>query len=274
MSGDEFLVDDFLGHVQGGPLHGVKPLRNLAVARKPCRSEHVILVILKGFHERQGPLRSKQGLKARRDEPADDDVFLEAAQPVTVAGYRCHGQNLGGFLEGRLGQEAVGGEGRLGYAKQQSLGGGWFPTLGQHAVVLVLEPELVHHVAGDELGVAGGFHLNPAEHLAQDHFDVLVVNADALRPVNFLDLVHQVVLQALQSADVQQFPEIQGTVNQGVAGPDLLTVAHLEIHLRADVVRPGFFLAPDDRYAVGRHFHLALVVRANLLHDAGAGQRG
>ena len=40
-------------------------------------------------------------------------------------------------------------------------------------------------------------HPHPAQHLADDHLDVLVVDLHALEPVDLLDLVDQVLGQRL-----------------------------------------------------------------------------
>ena len=76
-------------------------------------------------------------------------------------------------------------------------------ALRDHALVLFAEAELVHLLFQQELGIAHVFDLHPAHHLANDHFDVLVVDVDALQPVDFLDFVHQVRLQFLFAQDRQ-----------------------------------------------------------------------
>ncbi len=42
-------------------------------------------------------------------------------------------------------------------------------------------------------------HLHPAHHLADDDFQVLVIDVDALQPVDFLNLVDEIVLKILLS---------------------------------------------------------------------------
>ena len=63
------------------------------------------------------------------------------------------------------------------------------------ALILLAEPELVDDFFGQEFGVADFLDLHPAHHLADDDFQVLVVDGHALQPVDFLDLVHHVLLQ-------------------------------------------------------------------------------
>ena len=114
------------------------------------------------------------------DEPADDDVLFQSLEPVLRPAHRCLGQHPGGLLEGGRGQEAVGQQRCPGYAEQDGLGGGGFSTLGQHLGVLVLELEFVDHLAGYEIRVSGGLHLNAAEHLPEDYLDVFVVDRHTL----------------------------------------------------------------------------------------------
>ena len=45
---------------------------------------------------------------ARRDEPADDDVFLQSAQVILQSPHRSLGQHAGGLLEGGRGDERLG----------------------------------------------------------------------------------------------------------------------------------------------------------------------
>jgi len=49
---------------------------------------------------------------------------------------------------------------------------------------------LLHLIADQEVGVADLLDPHPAEHLPNDHLDVLVVDAHALQAVDLLHLVH------------------------------------------------------------------------------------
>ena len=64
--------------------------------------------------------------------------------------------------------------------EQHRQGRGRLATLGQHLAVLVLELEAVDQLARQQLGVARLVDPQLAQHLARNHFDVLVVDADAL----------------------------------------------------------------------------------------------
>ena len=65
------------------------------------------------------------------------------------------------------------------------------------------EAELVHDFAGQELGVAGIFDLHLAEHLVEDDLDVLVVDLHALRAVDVLHFVEQVVVERFFALDAE-----------------------------------------------------------------------
>ena len=56
---------------------------------------------------------------ARRDQTSHDDVFLQAAQVIDLPGDGRFGEDAGGLLEARRGDERIGRERRLGDAEQQ-----------------------------------------------------------------------------------------------------------------------------------------------------------
>src|SRR5271154_6034167 len=60
---------------------------------------------------------------ARRDEPAHDDVFLQAAEIINLSGNGGFGKNTRGFLEAGGRDEGVCGKRRLGDTKEQRTSG-------------------------------------------------------------------------------------------------------------------------------------------------------
>ena len=90
--------------------------------------------------------------------------------------------------------------------------------------------ELVHHLFGQKFGIADIFDLHPAHHLPDDHFQVLVVDIDALQPVNFLNLVDQILLQFLLAEHIQNVVRIAGAVHEGLAGFHLLALLHVDVN--------------------------------------------
>ena len=89
----------------------------------------------------------------------------------------------------RRGDKRIGRKRGLGDAQQHGFALRRTPARIEHALVFGAELELVHHFFGQEFGVADIFDLHPAHHLTRDDFQMLVVDVDALQPVDFLDLV-------------------------------------------------------------------------------------
>ena len=83
--------------------------------------------------------------------------------------------------------------------KQQRLADGGLSLLIANTSVLVLVTESVDLFLEQELGVADLLDLDPAEHLANDHLDVLVVDIHTLQAIDLLDLVHEIILQRLHT---------------------------------------------------------------------------
>ena len=92
------------------------------------------------------------------------------------------------------------------------------PPSRDHALVLVAEAELIDLLFEQEVGVAHFLDLHPAHHLANDHFDVLVVDVHALQAIDFLDFVHQVSLQLLLTEHAQNVVRVERAVHQRFAG--------------------------------------------------------
>ena len=99
-----------------------------------------------------------------------------------------------------------------------------------YALVLSPELELVHHFFRQKLGVADIFDLHPSHHLANDDLQVLVVDVDALQPVDLLDFVDQVFLQLLFAEHVQDVVRVARSVHQRLAGLHALAFLHVDVH--------------------------------------------
>src|SRR5262249_42537690 len=67
-------------------------------------------------------------------------------------------------------------------------------------------------------------HRDALEHLPDDHLDVLVVDTDTLRPVDLLDLAHQVQLHLARAHDAQHVVRVHRTGDELLAHLDLLPV--------------------------------------------------
>ena len=90
-------------------------------------------------------------------------------------------------------------------------------VLVRNTAVLVLVAEAVDLFLEQEFGIADFLDLDPAKHLANDHLDVLIVDVHALQAIDFLDLVHEVVLQRLHSENTQNIVRVQRSVHERFA---------------------------------------------------------
>ncbi len=119
---------------------------------------------------------------------------------------------------------------RLGDAEQNRVALGGLLALDLHARVEFVELDLVHLLAGDQFGLAGVGDLDLLQHLANDHLDVLVVDRDALEPVDLLDLVDEEVRELLHALDRQD------VVRRRVALDDVLALLDHVAVLKMDVL--------------------------------------
>ena len=170
---------------------------------------------------------------ARRNDVTHDDVFLEAAQVVNLGTGRGLGEHAGRVLEARGAQEAVGFQRRLGDAQQHGRGFGGFAALLLDAFVLGLELQFVNLFAPEELRVAGFGDAHLAQHLADDDFDVLVVDGHALETINFLHFADEVFLQFLRSADLEDFVRIHRAFGELLAFLDHVALEDDDVACRS-----------------------------------------
>src|SRR5260370_14745567 len=155
---------------------------------------------------------------SRGDEAAHDDVFLEAAEIVHLAGDRPFREGAGGFLEARGGDERIGRQRRLGDPKEKWTARCRAAAIGDDAIVFLAEAELVDLLLEEELCVTDVLDLDPAHHLARDRLDVLVVDVHALEPVNLLNGVDQVRLRELLAQDSKQVVHVERTTDEALPG--------------------------------------------------------
>ncbi len=175
---------------------------------------------------------------AGRDEAADDDVFLEAAQRVDGAVDASLGENAGGLLEAGGRDEAVGRERRLGDAEEERTADGGTSAGHEDALVFGVEAEAIRLLIDEEGGVAHLFDFDPAEHLPDDGLDVLVGDGDALEAVDLLDFVDEIHLHGAFAEDLEDVVRAAGTVDQGIAGAQALAFLDVDV----DAARDGVFL--------------------------------
>src|SRR5690606_34101407 len=161
-----------------------------------------------------------------RDELTDDDVLLEAEERVATTAHRGLGEHARRLLEGGGRQPRVRRERRLRDAHQLGTAGGRLATLRHRATVRVLEAAALGELARQEVRVARVENGHAAQHLAHDDLDVLVVDVHALRAVDLLDLVHQVLLRGARAEDAQDLLRVHRTLDELRADRDVVAVLH------------------------------------------------
>ena len=162
------------------------------------------------------------------------------------------GQHPGGLLERGRRQPALGGQRGLGDAHELGATlGRPLALLDQLAVDLGVDPG-VDALAGQEGRLALLGHEHPAQHLAHDQLDVLVVDRHALVAVDLLDLFDEVLLGLADALDLEQLLGVLGPFDQGVTGGDLRPVGDLELGPEADVWTSSVPSSADHGDAAGR----------------------
>src|SRR2546430_92535 len=141
-----------------------------------------------------------------RNQLPDDHVLLQPVQAVDLALDRGVGQHLRRLLEGSRSEERLRRKGGLGDAEDQRLERRLLllRLLLLDARVLALEDDLVHELAGQEVGVACVLDAHLLQHLAHHELDVLVVDVDALRAVDLLHLLDEVQLGRRRGLQAEQ----------------------------------------------------------------------
>src|SRR3979411_2213360 len=180
-----------------------------------------------------------RGAGARRDQPADNDVFLEAFQRVHLAVDGGFGEHAGGLLERGRREERAGLQARLGDAEQYRGSGGDLLALFLGLGVDHVELDLVDLFARDHVGVALVGDLDLLQHLTDNHLDVLVVDQHALQPVDLLDFVDQIGREFLDALDRQDVVRRRIAFDDEIALFDDVAVLQMDVLALRDQVLPG-----------------------------------
>src|SRR5690606_23921662 len=138
---------------------------------------------------------------SRRNQATDDDVLFQAAQRIDLAGDSRLGENAGGFLEGSRGDERAGLQRRFGDTLKYRRSGGHAETFLVGLVGDGIELITVNLFAGEEGGLAGIDDFDLLQHLAQDDFDVLVVDGHTPQAINLLDFIDHITRKRFDTHD-------------------------------------------------------------------------
>ena len=183
-----------------------------------------------------------------RNQATDDHVFLQAAQFVALAhdgGFR---QNARRFLERSGRDEAVRRERGLRDTEEHVVVRRRTLAERDHAIVLVEHFGAFDLFALDEVRVARIGDLNAAQHLTNNHFDVLVVDLHALQTVHVLNFVDDVASELFDTEQTQDVVRIHRTVDHLFALLHDLTVVNENGLVLADerFVRVAFAVGDDE----------------------------
>src|SRR5258708_3968427 len=144
-----------------------------------------------------------------RDEAAHNDVFLEAAEIVHLAGDGRFREDAGGLLEARGGDERIRRERRLGDTEEERTARCGAAAIRDDAIIFLAEAELVHLLLEEERGVAYVLDLDPAHHRARNGLDVFVVDVHAREAVTLLKGMDQVRLRELFAEDGEKVVQVE-----------------------------------------------------------------
>src|SRR5688500_683641 len=244
-------------HVAGGRSDAHRLLRLERVLDLPIQIELVLGRLRRRRRRRRFVRRNSHVpvvLEARAGgyQPPHRHVLLQPAQVVDLPGDRRFREHARRLLEARRRDERIRRQRCLGDPQQQRLRRRRTAARLNHPLVLLEEPELIRLLVDQELGVANILDPHPPHHLARDDLDVLVVDVDALQPVDLLDFVDQVLLQFLLAEHPQDVVRIARTVHQLLARTHPLALVDVDVHAARQRVLPrlGPIVRDDDHLAL------------------------
>ncbi len=105
-----------------------------------------------------------------------------------------------------------------------------------HPLVRLVELGRFDQLAGKQRRIAALDDLHLTQHRAHDHFDVLVVDVDALRAVDLLHFLNEVVLQRGLALDAQDVVRVERAFVELIARLDALPVLRQHVRTGRDLV--------------------------------------
>src|SRR5690606_9665790 len=178
---------------------------------------------------RPAALRMFREARTSRYQASDDDVFLQATQVVAQTSDRSFCKHAGCLLERGRGNKRLRCQGGLGDTEKN-----WF----DRQRILVLDLELlgdfqsarsVGLLSAQEIALTRIGYQHLPEHLADDHFDVLVVDLDALQAVHVLDLADEIVGQGLDALQAQDVVRIRLAIGDDFAAHPRLALEDVQV---------------------------------------------
>ncbi|EKD88287.1 MAG: hypothetical protein ACD_34C00633G0004 [uncultured bacterium] len=160
-----------------------------------------------------------------RNELANDHVFFQTKQRVFRGGNGGSCQHFDGVLEGSCGQEGISAQRCFGHTQQDFNKPCGLLAFSNELLVGSFDLKAVNHIHGQVMRVAWTNNLHFANHLADDHFKMFVINVLTLGTIHLLNFGHQVNLGCFAAFDLQNGVRIDGTFSQRLAGFHFLSVA-------------------------------------------------
>src|SRR5690554_118531 len=199
-------------------------------------------------------------------QSAHNDVLFQATQVVPLAHDGSFGQHPGRFLEGSGGAERVGRQRCLGDAQQYVVVGCRQLAVSFHAVVFVQQLGTLDLLARNEAGIARIGDVHPAQHLTNNHFDVLVVDLYALQTIHVLHFIDDIAGQTLDTLQTQDVVRVGGAVDDHLALVHYLAVVHQHLFFlgNQELVADAFQVGNDQALLA-----LGVLAERNRTRDIG-----
>lgn len=172
----------------------------------------------------------------RRDKFTYDDVLFKSDEVVDFTLHSGIGENLRGLLEGCCGEEGLCGEGCLGDTEEDSRRGSGSAAFFEDALVFFFKSGEVDELVEEEIAVIGRVDSDLTEHLADDNFDVLIVDMDTVVSVRGLDVFNDSILDAYDTLGVEDILEVDRACRDGIACLENVAVLDQNVNAEGQLV--------------------------------------
>ena len=183
--------------------------------------------------------------RACRNQLTDQNVLLQTGQRIDLTLDCSIGQDTRGLLEGCSGQEGLGSQCSLcdthEYRRSGCKGQAGFACVHAllYLLVCIFQLENGQHCARQQIRVACVLNLDLAHHLANDNFNVLIVQIYALLTVYLLNFLQQVILNGTRIQDAQDVMRVERTLVELEALRDDIAVVYADTGRRCQLIALG-----------------------------------
>src|SRR5574337_1265596 len=102
-------------------------------------------------------------------------------------------------------------------------------------------------LANQEIRVANRLDPDTLEHLADNDFNMLIVNLNTLKPVDLLDFIHEILLELLFAQHIQNVVGINRAVHERFTGLNFVSVQHIDVTPSGNQILPKVAVLIPDR---------------------------